>query len=72
MKNMQQALVREVFEETGIMLEGSKLEKVDAARLKAFGKEYDAQLYVTYLEKEPGVNLSWEHDLFEWRQFKKL
>lgn len=65
------AMVREVYEEAGFVIDGSK------ARLLYEGTEYSAHgthysLYVTDVQDRPDVTISWEHAGYEWLGLEEL
>ena len=59
-----QALVREVVEETGISLEKSAIKKVYES--SKYSKDSTYYLYMMKCDNEPEVNISWEHSRYEW------
>lgn len=60
------AVIRETFEETGIMLTESDVKQVSKRQFAAFGREYDLYLFVARVSNRPKVIISWEHDRYGW------
>jgi len=60
-----EAMVREVFEEAGIMIDGSITRKLyEGEEYSTHGTHYT--LYLTKLDNRPEVAISWEHSSYEW------
>lgn len=57
-------LIRELLEETHIVLGAAALEKLYES--KAYDKDYVYYLYRAKLDSHPEVALSWEHSRYEW------
>ncbi len=60
-----ETMIREVYEEAGVVVDESKILKVYE------GTDYSAHkthylLYVTKLDDRPDVVMSWEHSSYEW------
>lgn len=68
------ALIREVNEETGIMVDRAGLEMVYSGTrfIAEENKSVTKHLFIARLVNKPGVNLSWEHSYFEWIPLKDL
>lgn len=68
------ALVREVAEETGMYLEISALRLMYASTRTHHEKKlsFIKLVYVAKLGYVPDVNLSWEHDGYEWVDFQTI
>ncbi len=66
---IEDALKREVKEETGLTIAGKDLQLVYADTSKNHdGSSITRLFYVFHLDKTPSdVVISWEHDQFEWR-----
>lgn len=59
-----EAVVREIFEETGLVIDDALLE---LAHEKRMSERAHYVVYVARLnESEPQIAISWEHDQFEW------
>jgi len=66
-ENELQAAVREVREETGIDINESQLQFLHTRTYDhPGGKTYREYLYLVQLEDTPAVQLSWEHESFDW------
>ncbi len=64
-ENSLQTMLREVLEETCIVLDPDKVKKLYS------GRDYSAHktmyhLYVAQVEKRPDVTFSWEHTSYDW------
>ena len=60
-----QTMVREVYEEAGIVVDGTSAQKVyEGADYSLHDTHYS--LYVIKLNHRPEVVVSWEHASFEW------
>ncbi|MGY4893346.1 MAG: NUDIX hydrolase [Candidatus Saccharimonadota bacterium] len=60
-----EAALREVFEETGIMLKGTDIHHVETTtRYSRLRNEYT--LYKAQVATTPAVTLSWEHSEHQW------
>lgn len=60
-----ETMVREVFEEAGVVIDPAEVEELYA------GAEYSASktrylLYVARFHETPKIIMSWEHSLYEW------
>jgi len=58
-------MIREVYEEAGVVVDESDVEEVYA------GTDYSSHrthysLYVAYLADRPDITMSWEHSSYEW------
>lgn len=58
------ALIREVEEETGIVLDKHRIKKQTESN--AYDANFFYYLYAYYIERRPVVTLSWEHATYEW------
>lgn len=70
------ACIREVKEETGIILK-----KDEVKWIKDYNYEFDAKgrdlhvkknLFIVFMEKEPSVTISDEHDGYKWTNLSKV
>lgn len=59
-------LLREVREETGIIMKENDLTAIDTNELDAFGRHYHVTLFSAKLVSDPTVKLSFEHDEYKW------
>lgn len=60
-----ETMVREVYEEAGIVIDANKTKRVYAGTEYSGGRmEYS--LYVAHLDYRPEVTMSWEHSAYEW------
>jgi len=59
-----EALVREVFEETGVSLDAAAIEKVHES--SKYDEGYTYYLYRLRYEGKPNITISWEHSHYEW------
>ena len=58
------ALIREVSEETGVVLDKKVIEKLRESN--TCDKGYTYYLYRATCGSEPDISISWEHDRYEW------
>ena len=59
-----QLIMRELLEETGIVLDKQTLEMLYESN--SYDKDYIYYLYSTKLDNHPNVVISWEHSRYEW------
>ena len=60
-----ETVVREVIEETGIVIDPSTIKLLyEGTDFSKNGVGY--WLYVTKLQAKPGLTMSWEHSTYEW------
>lgn len=60
-----EAMIREVFEEAAIVIDGDTVTKVyTGTDYSTHGTHYS--LYIAELQHTPEVIMSWEHALYEW------
>lgn len=68
-----QALIREVKEETGLIIKNQDINVLYATTQLIDGQSFPTLLYVCHInQSEPRVLLSWEHDWFEWSAMERL
>lgn len=68
-----EALIREVREETGIILGHDATRVLYATTSLINGRSFPTLLYVSRLsEHAPTVTISWEHDYYEWALMERL
>jgi len=60
------AIVREVREEAGIVLDNASIVLQYGTTYKSESKSVTKLLYATWLNMTPEVTLSWEHEVYEW------
>jgi len=66
-----ETMVREVYEEAGVVVGGVNVSKVyEGTGYSTHGTHYS--LYVTKLDNRPEVAISWEHSSFEWLTREKF
>jgi 8-oxo-dGTP diphosphatase len=66
------ALIREILEETGLVINFADLELVYTGT-EVFGSSYSRLLYVVKLTSaQPAIKLSFEHDQFMWHPVAEL
>lgn len=69
----RQALIREVKEETGLIIKNQDINVLYATTQLIDGQSFPTLLYVCHInESEPRVLISWEHDWFEWSSMERL
>lgn len=66
-----ETMVREVFEESGIVIDSAEVKQVYV------GTDYSAHgtcysLFVIKLDNTPKVSLSWEHSAYEWLDLREF
>jgi len=67
------AVLREVAEETGIVLDKSRLKVLYTTTNLLHGRSFPTMLYVAHIDiVAPEVNISWEHQSFEWASLDRL
>ena len=68
------AVIREVYEETGISLVPSQLEMVYARTefINSENKSVTKHLYIAHIVEAVEVELSWEHSAYEWVKIDNL
>lgn len=70
---MEEALAREVMEETGLTTPPEKMTLVYTLTHDFFGRPVSRFLYAVKVEGvKPPVQLSWEHEKFEWLSLEAL
>ncbi len=70
----QSAVIREVHEECGIVLDPSSVQLAYSETLyyEKENKSVTKLLYIAYVGDTPSVTLSWEHSDYKWIAFNKL
>lgn len=70
----QAAVIREVHEECGIILDPQSVRLVcsETAYYEKENKSVTKLFYVTYVEEVPSVILSWEHSDYKWVALNEL
>jgi len=64
-ESLLQAMIREVYEEAGIVIDEAKVKHLyEGAEYSRHGTHYS--LYIAKLETAPEVTISWEHLSYEW------
>jgi len=67
------AVVREVYEETGLQLAIDRIKILYTTTQLLHGRSYPTLLYVAYLtDSAPEVQMSWEHKSYEWAPLEQL
>ena len=67
----REAMVREVYEEVGFVVDGSKATLLyEGADYSAHGTHYS--LYITDVQERPELTISWEHAGYEWLELEAL
>lgn len=60
-----QTMLREVYEEIGVVVESSKASEIFSGNdYSAHGTYYS--LFITEVEDKPEIRMSWEHSSYEW------
>lgn len=58
-------MIREVYEEAGVVVDKTKLTKMyEGTDYSAHKTHYS--LYVTRVDSRPAITMSWEHSSYEW------
>lgn len=66
-ESMIDGLVREIFEETAIVVDPSQPRLLGTKDVTGyFGKDYYIELFEVAVGPRPNVTLDYEHDSFEW------
>ena len=70
----QAAVIREVYEECGIILhtEDTQLAYSETAYYEKESKSVTKLLYIVYIDEAPLVTLSWEHSDYRWVTLEEL
>jgi len=73
-ESFEDGIVRELQEETGLIVDPDKLEKLyEAEALEPHGITMHRVIFGVHLPDEhPNVVLSWEHEKFEWRKLEDI
>lgn len=70
----EQGLAREVLEETGVTIDPHEVRLIytETEVFKQVDTVYFEHLYVIELSVKPEIELSWEHDAYEWKPLKQV
>lgn len=72
-EDTEDGLAREIIEETGLVVSSEKLTLIYTLTHDYFGRSISRFLYAARIEhEEPVINLSWEHEHYEWLPFHKI
>lgn len=67
------AVVREISEETGLLLTLNDLKVLYATTKLLHGRSYPTLMYLANVgDDEPRVTISWEHKSYEWAPLERL
>lgn len=70
---LHEAVVREVLEETGQVVDGTRMRLLHAATdERDYGMIVRPMFGLRLAETKPAVTLSWEHESYEWHPVSKL
>jgi 8-oxo-dGTP diphosphatase len=64
-ETMLEAMLREVYEEAGVVLEGEIAEEVYSGTKYSTYGTHDV-LFVANVSERPTITISWEHSSYEW------
>lgn len=68
-----EAVLREVREETGLLLNKTKMRVLYTTTNFLHGRSFPTMLYIATLDNiAPNVQISWEHQSYEWAPLSKL
>lgn len=65
-------LCREVFEETGLIVEPSDVQLIYTLTHDWFGRSVSRLVYAIRLHNTPDITLSWEHSSFSWQPIRSV
>jgi len=70
----QSAVIREVHEECGIVLDSSSVQLAysETSYYEKENKSVTKLLYIAYVDDTPSVTLSWEHSDYKWIALNEL
>lgn len=72
-EDTEEGLSREIIEETGLAVSTERLTLIYTLTHDYFGRSVSRFLYAVRVEhEEPVINLSWEHEHYEWLPFDKI
>lgn len=72
-EDTEDGLAREIIEETGLAISPEKLTLIYTLTHDFFGRSVSRFLYAVRIDHEqPVINISWEHERYEWLPFDKL
>lgn len=72
-ESIEQGLVREILEETGLSVPAESLKLVYSFTRSLFGWSVNRLLYaVRIAETAPEIAISWEHDDYSWKPIDEL
>lgn len=67
-ETMLEGLIREVCEETGLVLREDELRLISSHdERNYFGQEYHLELFEVTLASRPDIAISYEHEKYEWQ-----
>ena len=67
------AVIREIFEETGLELAVEQVRVMYTTTKLLHGRSYPTMLYLVRVDEDrPAVTISWEHQAYEWAPVDRL